>query len=37
PYEAPENSELVLDANTASPEELAEQVVQKLIELEKIG
>ena len=37
PYEPPEKPELVLDANQATPEQLAEQVVQKLNDLGKIG
>jgi len=37
PYEPPEQSELVLDANHATPEQLADQVVQKLVELGKIS
>jgi adenylylsulfate kinase len=37
PYEPPETSELVLDANRASPDQLADQVVQKLVELGKIS
>lgn len=36
PYEMPENAELVLDANRQTPEQLAEQVVQMLVESGKI-
>jgi len=36
PYEPPEQAELVLDANDLSPEELADLVIQKLIETGKI-
>ncbi len=37
PYEAPEHAELILDANDIAPDELAELVVQKLIETGKIS
>ncbi len=36
PYEVPENAELVLDANNQTPEQLAGQVVQMLVESGKI-
>ena len=36
PYEPPLNPEIVLDANEATPEELAKQVIQKLTELHKV-
>ena len=37
PYEPPEQAELVLDANSATPEELADQVVKKLLEMGRIS
>jgi len=37
PYEAPENAEIVLDANNTSPEVLADQVIDQLIESHKIS
>ncbi len=37
PYEPPEHAELVLNANDRTPDELAELVVQKLIETGKIS
>lgn len=37
PYEPPEQAELVLNANDLTPDELAELVVQKLIETGKIS
>ena len=36
-YQPPENPELVLDGSAVAPETLAEQVVQKLLELERQG
>ena len=36
PYEAPENPELVLDANSQKPSALSEQVIAKLTELGKL-
>jgi len=36
-YQPPENPELVLDGAGQTPEALAEQVVQKLLELERLG
>lgn len=37
PYEAPEKPELVLDSNTLAPPELAQQVIDRLVELGKIS
>lgn len=37
PYEAPESAEIVLNADEATPDVLADQVIQKLIELGKIS
>ncbi|MCG8448607.1 MAG: adenylyl-sulfate kinase [Pirellulales bacterium] len=37
PYEPPQQPELVLNANQLAPENLADQVVQKLIELGKVS
>ncbi len=37
PYETPENPELVLDSDTHAPPELAQQVIDRLVELGKIS
>jgi adenylylsulfate kinase len=37
PYEAPDKPELVLDSNTLPPPELAQQVIDRLVELGKIS
>ncbi len=37
PYEAPEKPEVVLDSNTLAPPELAQQVIDRLVELGKIS
>jgi adenylylsulfate kinase-like enzyme len=37
PYEAPEKPELVLDSNTLAPPKLAQQVIDRLVELGKIS
>ncbi len=36
PYEPPEQAEIVLDANDTAPDELAEQVIARLVELGKL-
>ena len=36
PYETPENPELMLDANSQSPNVLAEQVLQALVDAGKL-
>ena len=36
PYETPENPELMLDANSQSPNVLAEQVIQALVDAGKL-